>query len=194
MAAQAPEQLTGMQRPPSLPPGRRTGPAGRTPAPRVPRATATRVPQPLTPLRYPGPAPDRSPGPGVTDADPIEHLLPVSGCTLRVVDLPGGARLGELYGPGGVRLDDARCGADGYVSGWFGRTGSWGTAWALAFGAGGAHEALEVGFASLRARRSVSVTGDQHGLWVAEVSGSFHAATILGRTGARTLRLHRALS
>jgi hypothetical protein len=129
----------------------------------------------------------------------IEHTLPVSGCTLRVVDLADGTRVGELYGPNGNWLDDASCdgascGSAGYVSGWFGRTGSWGTAWALAFGAGGRSELLDVGFASLRARRSVAVTSDEDGLWVAEVAGSFHAATILSRSGARTLRLHRALA
>ena len=79
--------------------------------------------------------------------------------------------MGQLFGPDGNWLDEARCELESQVSGWFGRIGPAGTPWALAFGAGGSHESLEVRFASLRARRVVPVVSDQYGLWVAEVAG-----------------------
>lgn len=122
----------------------------------------------------------------------MEHVLPLSGCRLRVTDLPDGSRVGELFGWAGQWLDEARCGVESTVSGWFGRTGPSGTSWALAFGAGGSHQSLEVRFASSRIRRIIPVISDQFGLWVAEVSGSFRAATILGPTSTSTLRLHYA--
>jgi hypothetical protein len=124
----------------------------------------------------------------------IEHLLPLSECRLRVIDLIDGVRIGELYGPDGQRLDDAECVRDGHVSGWFGRTGALGRAWALAFGAGGTHERLDVRFASLRSRRTVPVVSDRNGLWVAEVVGAYRAATILGSRTVSTVRLRYAAS
>ncbi len=78
------------------------------------------------------------------------------------------------------------------MSGWFGHSGPGGTSWALAFGAGGSHESLQVRFASLRARRMVAVVSDHYGLWVAEVAGAFRAATILGASTTNTFRLHYA--
>jgi hypothetical protein len=119
----------------------------------------------------------------------IENVLPLSGCRLKVLDLPDGSRIGQLFGPSGQWLDEARCERTSQVSGWFGRTES-GATWALAFGAGGAQESLEVRFASLRARRVVPVVSDHYGLWVAEVVGSFRAATILASTRVTTFRLH----
>jgi hypothetical protein len=125
-------------------------------------------------------------------AEAIEHVLPLSGCRLRVIDLPDGSRVGRLYGPGGQWLAEARCELESQVSGWFGRGGPAGISWALAFGAGGLHESLEVRFASMRARRVVPVISDHYGLWVAEVAGTFHAATILGPRAANTFRLRYA--
>ena len=122
----------------------------------------------------------------------IEHVLPLSGCRLRVLDLPDGSRLGRLLGPDGQLLGEARCELTRQVSGWFGRSAPAGTAWALAFGAGGPHESLQVRFASLRARRVVPVVSDHYGLWVAEVAGAFRAATILAPQAASTFRLHYA--
>ena len=119
----------------------------------------------------------------------IENVLPLSGCRLKVLDLDDGSRIGQLYGPTGQWLDEARCERTSQVSGWFGRTES-GANWALAFGAGGAQESLEVRFASLRARRVVPVVSDHYGLWVAEVVGNFRAATILASTRVTTFRLH----
>jgi hypothetical protein len=119
----------------------------------------------------------------------IENVLPLSGCRLKVMDLQDGSRIGQLFGPSGKWLDEARCERTSQVSGWFGRTES-GATWALAFGAGGAQESLEVRFASLRARRVVPVVTDHYGLWVAEVVGSFRAATILASTRVTTFRLH----
>jgi hypothetical protein len=121
----------------------------------------------------------------------IENELPLSGCRLRVTHLPDGSRIGQLVGPSGQWLDEARCERTSQVSGWFGRTVS-GATWALAFGAGGAQESLEVRFASLRARRVVPVVSDHYGLWVAEVVGNFRAATILASTRVTTFRLHFA--
>jgi hypothetical protein len=120
----------------------------------------------------------------------IEHELPLSGCRLKVLDLPDGSRVGQLIAPSGRWLDEARCEPTGKVSGWFGRESNSGTSWALAFGAGGSQETLEVRFASLRARRVVPVVSDHNGLWVAEVAGSFRAATIIGSSQASTFRLH----
>jgi hypothetical protein len=129
----------------------------------------------------------------------VEHVLPLSGCRLRVIDLARGGRVGELYGPGGQRLDEAvlmdetrLLDEDSHVSGWFGRTGALGRAWALAFGAGGRHERLDVRFASRLSRRTVPVLSDQQGLWVAEVAGAYQAATILGSRAVNTFRLHHA--
>jgi hypothetical protein len=124
-----------------------------------------------------------------TDGTVIENELPLSGCRLKVMDLPDGSRIGQLFGPSGQWLDEAKCELTSQVSGWFGRTES-GATWALAFGAGGAQESLEVRFASLRARRVVPVVSDHYGLWVAEVVGSFRAATILASTRVTTFRLH----
>jgi hypothetical protein len=122
----------------------------------------------------------------------IEHVLPLSGCRLKVIDLPDGGRVGQLSAPGGQPLGEARCELTPQVSGWFGVSAQLGTSWALAFGAGGAHEALQVRFASLRARRVVPVVSDHNGLWVAEVAGSFRAATILAESSTNTFRLHYA--
>jgi hypothetical protein len=138
----------------------------------------------------------------------VEHVLPLSGCRLRVIDLARGGRVGELYTPGGRQLDEAVLDAAlpdengpvgdiagiaaGHVSGWFGRTGGLGRAWALAFGAGGRHERLDVRFAGRLSRRTVPVLSDQQGLWVAEVSGAYQAATILGSRAVSTFRLHHA--
>lgn len=122
----------------------------------------------------------------------IENVLPLSGCRLRVMDLPDGSRVGQLVGPDGTFLDEASCEVESKVSGWFGRGGPNGTSWALAFGAGGSHEALEVSFAGPRARRVVPVVSDHYGLWVAEVAGSFRAATIVSSRAANTFRLHYA--
>jgi hypothetical protein len=119
----------------------------------------------------------------------IENVLPLSGCRLKVLDMPDGSRIGQLFGPSGQWLDEAKCERTSQVSGWFGRTPS-GVTWALAFGAGGAQESLEVRFASLRARRVVPVVSDHYGLWIAEVVGNFRAATILASTRVTTFRLH----
>jgi hypothetical protein len=128
-------------------------------------------------------------GAGSLDGSVIENEFPLSGCRLKVMDLPDGSRIGQLYGPSGQWLDEAKCELTSQVSGWFGRTES-GATWALAFGAGGAQESLEVRFASLRARRVVPVVSDHYGLWVAEVVGNFRAATILASTRVTTFRLH----
>ncbi len=89
-------------------------------------------------------------------------------------------------------LAETRCELEASVSGWFGRSGPCGTSWALAFGAGGRHEPLQVRFASLRARRVVPVVSDHYGIWVAEVAGAFRAATILSSQAMSTFRLHYA--
>jgi hypothetical protein len=123
---------------------------------------------------------------------PIEHELPLSGCRLKVIDLPDGSRFGQLYAPAGQWLAEARCETTRQVSGWFGRSARAGSSWALAFGAGGAHESLQVRFASLRARRVVPVVSDHYGLWVAEVAGAFRAATILAPTTTSTFCLRHA--
>jgi hypothetical protein len=125
-------------------------------------------------------------------AEVIEHVLPLSGCRLTVLDLPDGSRVGRLFAGDGRWLAEARCELESQVSGWFGRAGSCGTSWALAFGAGGPHESLQVRFASLRARRVVPVVSDHYGLWVAEVAGAFRAATILSPSTTNTFRLHYA--
>lgn len=122
----------------------------------------------------------------------IEHVLPLSGCRLTVLDMPDGARVGRLSTAAGRWLAETRCELESQVSGWFGRSGRSGTAWALAFGAGGSHESLEVRFASLRARRVVPVVSDHYGLWVAEVAGAFRAATIISPRATNTFRLHLA--
>lgn len=122
----------------------------------------------------------------------VEHVLPLSGCQLVVQDLPDGSRLGQLFSASGSWLDEARCEVQSHVSGWFGRSAPAGTTWALAFGAGGSHEALDVRFAGVRARRLVPVVSDHYGLWVAEVSGTFRAATVLSPTAPTTFRLHYA--
>ncbi len=147
-----------------------------------PPALSARTGQRRT-VRIPAPA---SPSP----LGGIEHVLPLSGCRLTVLDLPDGSRLGRLVNAEGSRLAEARCELEPVVSGWFGRGGPCGTSWALAFGAGGSHESLEVRFASLRARRVVPVVSDHYGLWVAEVAGAFRAATILSRRTSNTFRLH----
>jgi hypothetical protein len=134
----------------------------------------------------------RPSGRSLAGPQPIEHVLPLSGCRLRVLDLPDGQRLGQLYGPDGRWLAEASCELEPTVSGWFGRLGPAGKSWALAFGAGGSHEPIEVRFASLRARRVVPVVSDHYGLWVAEVAGSFRAATILSSAASNTFRLHYA--
>jgi len=125
-------------------------------------------------------------------AQGIEHVLPLSGCRLTVLDLPDGSRVGRLVAADGRWLAEARCELESQVSGWFGRGGACGTSWALAFGAGGSHESVQVRFASLRARRVVPVVSDHYGLWVAEVAGAFRAATILSPTTTNTFRLHYA--
>jgi hypothetical protein len=135
------------------------------------------IPAPATPLR---------------PEEGIEHVLPLSGCRLTVLDLSDGSRVGRLTAADGRWLAEARCELEPAVSGWFGRSGPCGTSWALAFGAGGSHESLEVRFASLRARRVVPVVSDHYGLWVAEVAGAFRAATILSSRAANTFRLHYA--
>ena len=122
----------------------------------------------------------------------VEHVLPLSGCRLTVLDLPDGSRLGRLTTAEGRWLAETRCELESTVSGWFGRTGPCGTSWALAFGAGGMHEPLQVRFASLRARRVVPVVSDHYGIWVAEVAGAFRAATILSSQATNTFRLHYA--
>ncbi len=48
----------------------------------------------------------------------VEHVLPLSGCRLRVLDLPDGGRVGQLYGPGGRSLIQASCEATREVNGW----------------------------------------------------------------------------
>jgi hypothetical protein len=123
-------------------------------------------------------------------AQGIQHVLPLSGCQLNVLDLPDGSRVGRLSAPDGRWLAEARCELESQVSGWFGRSGPAGAAWALAFGAGGSHESIQVRFASLRARRVVPVVSDHYGLWVAEVAGAFRAATILSPSTTTTFRLH----
>jgi hypothetical protein len=141
------------------------------------------------------------PGPAVTSPteaiDPslesIEHVLPLSGCRLTVLDLPDGSRVGRLTTAEGRWLAETRCELEPAVSGWFGRSGPCGTSWALAFGAGGLHEPLQVRFASLRSRRVVPVVSDHYGLWVAEVAGAFRAATIIGSQATNTFRLHYAV-
>ena len=122
----------------------------------------------------------------------IEHVLPLSGCHLTVLDLADGSRVGRLTAADGRWLAEARCELESQVSGWFGRSGPCGTSWALAFGAGGSHESVQVRFASLRARRVVPVVSDHYGLWVAEVAGAFRAATILSPSITNTFRLHYA--
>jgi hypothetical protein len=122
----------------------------------------------------------------------IEHVLPLSGCRLTVLDLPDGSRVGQLTTAEGRWLAQTRCELESTVSGWFGRSGPCGTSWALAFGAGGMHEPLQVRFASLRARRVVPVVSDHFGIWVAEVAGAFRAATILSSQATNTFRLHYA--
>ena len=122
----------------------------------------------------------------------IEHVLPLSGCHLTVLDLPDGSRVGRLSTADGRWLAETRCEAQPQVSGWFGRSRRSGSAWALAFGAGGSHETLEVRFASLRARRVIPVVSDHSGLWVAEVAGAFRAATIISPQATNTFRLHLA--
>ncbi len=167
--------------PPPVFPGR----TGQRRAVSIPAPTAS-VAQ-LESLR-PSPATSVStvPNPG------IEHVLPLSGCRLTVLDLPDGSRVGRLAAADGRWLAEARCELESQVSGWFGREGPGGTSWALAFGAGGTHEPLQVRFASLRARRIVPVVSDHYGLWVAEVAGSFRAATILSPSSTTTFRLHYA--
>jgi hypothetical protein len=122
----------------------------------------------------------------------IENVLPLSGCRLTVLDMPDGSRAGRLTTADGRWLAETRCELESQVSGWFGRSGRSGTAWALAFGAGGSHESLDVRFASLRARRVVPVVSDHYGLWVAEVAGAFRAATIISPRSTSTFRLHLA--
>ena len=122
----------------------------------------------------------------------IEHVLPLSGCRLTVLGLPDGSRIGRLITPEGRWLAETRCELEPAVSGWFGRSGPCGTSWALAFGAGGMHEPLQVRFAGLRARRVVPVISDHYGIWVAEVAGAFRAATILSSQATNTFRLHYA--
>jgi hypothetical protein len=122
----------------------------------------------------------------------IEHVLPLSGCRLTVVDRLDGSRIGTLFGAAGQWLEELDCTDDAQVSGWFGRTGPAGTSWALAFGAGGSHAALQVCFASLRVRRIVPVTTDHYGLWVAEVAGAFRAATMASSALTSTIRLRYA--
>ena len=122
----------------------------------------------------------------------IEHELPLSGSRLTVLDLPDGSRVGRLTTAEGRWLAETRCALEPTVSGWFGRSGPCGTSWALAFGAGGMHEPLQVRFASLRARRVVPVVSDHYGIWVAEVAGAFRAATILSSQATITFRLHYA--
>lgn len=131
------------------------------------------------------------PAPAITSpTSAIEHVLPLSGCRLTVLDLPDGSRVGRLTTAEGQWLAETRCELEPAVSGWFGRSGLCGTSWALAFGAGGSHEALQVRFASLRSRRVVPVVSDHYGLWVAEVAGAFRAATILSSQATNTFRLH----
>jgi hypothetical protein len=156
------------------------------PAPAISRSVTRSIPRPVT--REPRGRSDRPDAMIAVQA--IEHILPLSGCRLRVIDSPDGGRVGQLYGPAGQSLGEARCELTRQVSGWFGRSAPAGTSWALAFGAGGAHESLQVRFASLRARRIVSVVSDHYGLWVAEVAGSFRAATILAPSATSTFRLH----
>ena len=133
-----------------------------------------------------------------TTNPPIDNIHPLSGCRLSVSEQPDGTRLGQLFSPEGRWLADARPDAAGTVSGWLGRNpesasaGGSGRWWALAFGAGGRSESVEVRFASLRARRIVPVVSDHAGLWVAEVAGSFRAATILAPSSTSTFRLHYA--
>jgi hypothetical protein len=151
--------------------------AGRPGQRRAVSASAHRViPAPASPLSEEG----------------IEHVLPLSGCRLTVHDLADGSRVGRLTAADGRWLAEARCELESQVSGWFGRSGQCGRSWALAFGAGGSHESLEVRFASLRARRVVPVVSDHYGLWVAVVAGAFRAATILGASTTNTFRLHYA--
>ena len=158
------------------------------PATAVSRSVARSIPRPVSrePLDRDGRAD------AMIAVQAIEHVLPLSGCRLRVMDLPDGARMGQLYGPSGQWLGEARCELTRQVSGWFGRSAPAGTSWALAFGAGGAYESLQVRFASLHARRIVPVVSDHYGLWVAEVAGSFRAATILATATTSTFRLHYA--
>jgi hypothetical protein len=149
------------------------------------------VPVPIFPANLTAPSSNLRAVTGVIEGiNAIEHELPLSGCRLKVLDMPDGSRIGQLFAPSGRWLDEARCEPTGKVSGWFGRESSSGTSWALAFGAGGSQETLEVRFASLRARRVVPVVSDHNGLWVAEVVGSFRAATILAPSQASTFRLH----
>jgi hypothetical protein len=144
------------------------------------------------------PAPTASPAPlasvheSPAPTQRIENVLPLSGCRLTVLDLPDGSRVGRLAAADGRWLAEARCELESQVSGWFGRGGPCGTSWALAFGAGGSHESVQIRFASLRARRVVPVVSDHYGLWVAEVAGAFRAATILSPSTTNTFRLHYA--
>ncbi len=171
--------------------------SGPSPSARATRRLSRSIPRPA------GSAPLESlaePTERVLTAPPpstIDNVLPLSGCRLSVIEQPDGSRVGQLYGPDGTWLDETRCDATGAVSGWFGRRcdesarlspARW---WALAFGAVGCSESLEVRFASLRARRVVPVVSDHAGLWVAEAAGSFRAATILGAS-TTTFRLHYA--
>lgn len=164
--------------PPSVLPGR----SGQRRAVPIPAPTAS--PYLLDPVRQPA-AP-------AAPAQGIEHVLPLSGCRLIVLDLPDGSRLGRLFAADGHWLAEARCELESKVSGWFGRGGPCGTSWALAFGAGGSHESVQIRFASLRARRIVPVVSDHYGLWVAEAAGAFRAATILSPSTTSTFRLHYA--
>src|SRR4051794_30012484 len=59
----------------------------------------------------------------------IEHVLPLSGCRLTVLDLPDGSRVGRLTTAEGRWLDETRCELEPAVSGWFGRSGPCGTSW-----------------------------------------------------------------
>ena len=124
--------------------------------------------------RCQSPAPALAPAPR---ASSTSCRSPAAACT--VLDLPDGSRVGRLSRPDGRGSTRPAANSSRQVSGWFGRSGACGTSWALAFGAGGSHESLEVRFASLRARRVVPVVSDHYGLWVAEVAGAFRAATIL---------------
>jgi len=160
------------------------------PPARAGRRRARPVPRPSGPTS----APDKLPSLLTVDdaVTSVEHILPLSGCRLSVLDFPDGSRVGQLFGPSGRFLDEARCERTAAVSGWFGRARTDRTSWALAFGAGGSQEALDVRFASVRARRVVSVMSDHYGLWIAEVVGAFRAATLMSQVTARTFRLHYA--
>jgi hypothetical protein len=170
--------------PPSVFPGR----SGQRRAVSIPAPTASLAQLESVTFSPPPAAPAARTAP----AQGIEHVLPLSGCRLTVLDLPDGSRVGRLIAADGRWLAEARCEIESQVSGWFGRSGPCGTSWALAFGAGGSHEPVQVRFASLRARRVVPVVSDHYGLWVAEVAGAFRAATILSPSATNTFRLHYA--